>query len=74
MLILSAKMIKCGSVHAQYAKHGEVNLRVALQQIPPVHLSMKTHFGNPASLKYQLNPSKQIFPSLLRDTEKLDKP
>ena len=37
-------------------------------------MSMKMHFGNPASLTYQLHPSKQIFLSLLRDTEKLDEP
>ena len=29
-------------------------------------------FGNPASLTHQLHPSKQIYLSLVRDTEKLD--
>ena len=45
-----------------------------LQQILPVQMSWKMHFGNPASLNYQLNPSKQVFPSLLGDIEKLDEP
>ena len=45
-----------------------------LHEIQAVHLSMKTHFGNPASLTYQLHPSKLIFLSLLRDTEKVDEP
>ena len=39
-----------------------------------VQMSMNKHFGNPASLNYQLNPSKKMFPSLLGDTEKLDEP
>ena len=45
-----------------------------LQQILPVEMSRKVIFGNPASLAYQLQPSKQISLSLLRNTEKLDEP
>ena len=35
---------------------------------------MQMYFGNPARLAYQLHQSKQIYLSLLRDTEKLDEP
>ena len=37
-------------------------------------MSMKKHFANPASLTYQICPSKETFLTLIRDTEKLGEP
>ena len=61
-------------MHVAYARlHGEINpLGCHLQQIPPVGLSIDSHFGNAGSLTYQHHPSKQRLLLLLGDDEKLD--